>query len=127
MPTTPLPLANASCSTSKPSTSRTYSRVLAGGQIHAQALSVKDLPMPLRLRPVNWSISSAFNSGKQWLRLIRATSRERLGIFHISQPNTRPRFCTPRHGNAAISFKAPTASLPFKASTHHLDGTIKKD
>ncbi len=117
MPTTPLPEASASLSTSSPSTSRTRSIDFFAGQIHAQALSVKVLPMSMRLRPTSFSSSGSLNSGKHLDRLILATSRERLGSFHISQPIAVPVHCTARHGNSANNRNAPTITAPLNLST----------
>ena len=117
MPTTPLPEAKASLSTSRPSTSRTRSIERWAGQIQAQALSVRLLPMSLRLWPTSCSRATGSISGKHLARLIRTTSRERLGSFHISQPMAEPTRCTAPHGSMANNRKAPTSKAPLNFST----------
>ncbi|MNE68202.1 hypothetical protein D3C80_1638530 [compost metagenome] len=87
------------------------------GQIQAQALSVKVRPVSISVRLSRSSRAASSSSGKHLLRLIRATSRERFGSFHIIQPIAAPVFCTARQGSRANRRNAPTTSAPLSFST----------
>src|SRR5690606_31790962 len=76
----------------------------------------KVLPICCRQSRNKCSRRSSSSSGKQWARLIRATSLERLGSFHISQPISAPRRCTIDQGSRANSLRNPTISAPLNLS-----------
>src|SRR5690554_3683777 len=87
--------------------------------IQAQALSAKLRPILTRVSPTSRSRCCSDSSGKQWRRLVRTTSRERFGSFHMSQPTKAPTRCAAPNGSRANSLSDPTTIAPLSFSTEH--------
>src|SRR5690606_4040521 len=87
--------------------------------IQAQALSAKLRPILTRVSPTSRSRGCSDSSGKQWRRLVRTTSRERFGSFHMSQPTKAPTRCAAPNGSHANSLSDPTTIAPLSFSPEH--------
>ncbi|MNC64196.1 hypothetical protein D3C75_1143790 [compost metagenome] len=73
--------------------------------------------MSIRVWPTSCSRATGSISGKHLARLMRTTSRELFGTFHMSQPMAAPTRCTAPQGSLANNRNAPTIKAPLNLST----------